>query len=71
MVNYRITQTGRSVILRTPHNIETWNIVKNLFLAVRELSWEQLSNACRDHDHPAGGDAFIPYMLHRKWIEVL
>jgi hypothetical protein len=71
MVNYRITQTGRNVILRTPHNIETWDIVKNLFLALRELSWAQLSIACRDHDHPAGGDAFIPYMLDRNLIEVL
>ena len=71
MVNYRITQTGRNVTLHARHNIETWVIVKSLFLALRELSWEQLSIACRDHDHPAGGDAFIPYMLHRKWIEVL
>ena len=69
MANYRMTQTGRDVILRVPHNIETWKIVRDLFLTLRELNWEQLSNACRDHDHPAGGDAFIPYMLHRNWIE--
>jgi hypothetical protein len=71
MVNYGLSQTGRNVNLHTLHDMETWHIVKSLFLAVRELSWEQLSIACRDHGHPAGGDAFISYMLYRKWIEVL
>lgn len=69
MANYRMTQTGRDVILRAPHNMETWKIVRDLFLTLKELSWEQLSHACRDHNHSAGGDAFIPYMLQRKWIE--
>jgi hypothetical protein len=49
--------------------METWKIVRDLFLTLKELSWEQLSHACRDHNHSAGGDAFIPYMLQRKWIE--
>jgi hypothetical protein len=71
MTKYGLSRLGRNVSLHAPHERETWHIVKSVLLEVRELSWEQLSIACRDHTHPAGGEAFISHMLNKNWIEVV
>ena len=70
MTIFQLTKKGKHAKPRAPQNVETWSFVKDLLLTFRELSWEQLSNACRSHNHPAGGDAFIPYLQRNKWIEL-
>jgi len=67
--NFRITQKGRKSKPSAHHNVETWSFVKSVFQAHKIVSWAQLSKACRNHDHPAGGDAFIPYLVRMNWIE--
>ena len=71
MTNYRMTQKGKEANPRAVQNVETWRLVKGAFLVHKKLNWEQLSKLCEKHDHPAGGDAFIRYMLGNKWIEAV
>jgi hypothetical protein len=64
-----MTQKGLETNPRARQNMETWRLVKGAFLVHKTLSWDQLSKLCEKHDHPAGGDAFIRYMLGNGWID--
>ena len=67
--NYRITQKGRGANPSARHNKETWGYMKSVLMAHGIVNWAQLSKACANHNHPAGGDAFIPYVERYGWIK--
>lgn len=69
MNNYQMTQKGKEANPRAKQNVETWRLVRGAFQIHKTLSWEQLSKLCHNHDHSAGGDAFIRYVLGYEWIE--
>ncbi len=70
-MNYHITSKGYRAKPRVPHNIATWQLVINHFRKSHTISQSAMSEICKHHDHAAGGDAFIPYMLRNQWITVL
>ncbi len=68
------TASGRYVLGRTPEhtsgpNIASWNVISALLNAYGGAEYEDLAAAVRQHDHPAGGKAFIDYCIRKGWLK--
>ena len=65
--------SGRYWLGREPHvtagqNAASWSVVSAMLNAYGGADYEDFSAAVRQHDHPAGGRAFIDYCIRNGWL---
>ena len=60
---------GREPNLTASHNAVSWNLVSAALRANGGAEYEDLIAAVRQHDHPAGGKAFIDYCIRNGWLQ--
>jgi hypothetical protein len=60
---------GKEPRMYAARNIHSWENVCSALSSAGKASYGQLVDACRDHDHPAGGKGFIEYCIKNEWLE--
>jgi hypothetical protein len=69
----RTGEPGRYVAGQTPKhssgpNIASWGVIAAVLTAYAGAEYEQLVAAVTQHDHPAGGKAFVDYCIRNHWL---
>jgi len=60
---------AREPNMTAQRNIDSWGQIKASFQATGVSTYEELVEACANHDHPAGGRGFIEYCIDNEWLE--
>jgi len=68
------SESGRYVAGRSPvhtlgQNVASWSVIAALLSAYGGADYDELVAAVRQHDHPAGGKAFIDYCIRNGWLQ--
>jgi hypothetical protein len=66
-------RAGRYVRGETPsHRVQStkasWKVIEAMLDAYGGAEYEQLVAAVAQHDHPAGGKAFVDYCIRNGWL---
>lgn len=69
----RTAESGRFVAGKTPKhtsgpNMASWSVLAAVLAAYGGAEYEQLVAAVTQHDHPAGGKAFVDYCIRNDWL---
>ena len=69
----RTEESGRYTLGKTPNhtsgaNIASWSVIAAILDAYGGGEYEQLVAAVSQHDHPAGGKAFVDYCIRNDWL---
>lgn len=59
---------GREPNLTAEQNAGSWGVVSAMLRAYGGAEYEDLGIAVRQHDHAAGGKAFIDYCIRNGWL---
>lgn len=60
---------GREPKLTAGQNCASWAVVRAVLNSYGGADYDDLVAAVRQHDHPAGGRAFIDYCIRNGWLK--
>lgn len=68
------SESGRYVAGHSPlhtagQNVASWSVVAAMLSAYGGADYDELVAAVRQHNHPAGGKAFIDYCIRNGWLQ--
>lgn len=59
---------GRKPSLTAKQNADSWGVISAMLTAYGGAEYEDLSAAVRQHNHVAGGRAFVDYCIRNGWL---
>jgi hypothetical protein len=59
---------GREPDITANQNLASWKVVSAMLDAYGGAEYEEFAAAVRQHNHPAGGHAFIDYCIRNGWL---
>ena len=69
MSNYQVNHESNTVNPSAAHHQQSWLDGRTPFLTQNELSWDQLSEACRSLEYDNGSNDLVDYVFETKTMD--
>ena len=64
----RRLQLAKEPTLIAGQNLKSWSVISAILNAYGTADYDDLATAVRQHDHVAGGKAFVDYCIRNSWL---